>query len=124
MTLGELLKIVHYDWIGLYCDGDFIANCKKSDTDTDGYDYVSKKPTTKMYNDYIVECIYSGRIVDIDGCEIPKLSIDLISPKKADLINDLKSCKEFINKHPHQENLVDAIDAAIDIVKKELISSP
>ena len=41
MTLGELLKIVHYDWIGLYLNGDFIGNYKKSDTD--GYDYIAKK---------------------------------------------------------------------------------
>lgn len=122
MTLGELLKIVNYDWIGLYCDGDFISNCKKSDTD--GYDHVAKKASTMMYNDYIVECIYSGRMVDMDGHETPKLSIDLISPKKANLINDLKSCKEFINEHPHPYNLVDAIDKAIDIVKKEFISLP
>lgn len=115
MTLGELLKIVHYDWIGLYCDGDFIVNCKKSDTGS--YDYVAGKSSTMAYIDYIVECVYPGRIVDIDGRETPKLSIDLISPKKADLISDLKECKAFIVKHPHQVNLVEAIDKAIDIVK-------
>ena len=115
MTLGELLKIVHYDWVGLFCDGDFICNCKKSDTE--GYDCVARKSSTMVYIDYIVECIYPGRIVDIDGRETSKLSIDLISPKKADLLSDLKGCKEFIKKHPHNESLVEAIDKAIDIVK-------
>jgi len=115
MTLGELLKIVHYDWIGLYCNGDFICNCKRSDTES--YDYVTRKSGTMAYGDYIVECVYSGRIVDIDGRETPKLSIDLISPKKADLLSGLKECKEFIVKHPHNESLIETIDKAIDIVK-------
>ena len=118
MTLGELVNsgIVHYDWIALYRDGDFIGNYKVSVTD--GFDYVTKNSSTEVFKDYIVECLYPGRVVDTDGRENPKLSIDIISPKKSDLLSDLRNCKEFIKRHPHNEGLIEAIDKAIDIVKK------